>query len=90
MPNSKAQTNAPQEPVRLDKKSEIVLKNGVFVTIYKVKLGHLILCDGVDDLIKFAKLIRLVTRFDDKEPTSEDVLNLDLPDFFAIVSQIQK
>lgn len=82
--------NAQQELVRLDKKSEVVLSDGTFVTIHKVKIGHLLLSQDICELSRALKLISVTTKFDDKKPTTQDVLNLDLEDFHKIMEQLSK
>lgn len=83
-------TNVPQELVRLDKKGEVILSDGRFVTIHKVKIGHLLASYGSSDLETAIRLITVTTKIDDVAPTVHDVLNLDRDDFHKIMEALNK
>lgn len=83
-------TSALQELAQLDKKAEVVLSDGRFVAIYKVKLGHVLLSKDADDTIAMVKLIHLTTKVDEKPFEVKDILNLELKDFHKIVEALNK
>ncbi len=87
-PSSNPQTNAQAEPVRLDKKTEIILSDGRFATIHKVKLGHALASQDENQIHQAAKLIHLTVKIDDKHPTILEILNLDLEDFHLIMHHL--
>lgn len=77
--------------IKLEKKSEIILSDGRFATIFKTKAGHMIVAKSVGlenlDLV-FVRLFLQVVKIDDKELTLDDVMNLDNDDYLAIVKEI--
>jgi hypothetical protein len=79
-----------QELVRLDKKGEVILSDGRFVTIHKLKLGHLYLSKDDNEMAQAIKLISFTTKIDDKPPSLEEVLNLDVEDFNKIMVALSK
>ncbi len=78
------------EPVQSDKKGELVLSDGRFVSVYKVKVFHLLAARDPDDLAQSLKLATLVTRIDEKSPTIEEMLNMEVHDFMKIMHYISK
>lgn len=85
-------TNVPQELVRLDKKGEVILSDGRFVTIHKIKVGHLLASHNgsSSDLESAIKLITVTTKIDDVSPSVHDVLNLEREDFHKIMEALNK
>lgn len=83
-------TSVLQELVQLDKKSEIVLNDGRFASIFNVKVGHMLAAQDKDQFTQMIKLVTLVVKIDDKELTAKDVLNLDQRDFNKIIEAISK
>jgi hypothetical protein len=83
-------TNALLELAPLDKKAEIVLQDGRFIEIYKVKVKHYLAATDPNNIISIIKLILVCTKIDDHAPTFEEILNLDLSDFNKIVVELQK
>jgi hypothetical protein len=81
-------TNALPGLVQSDKKAEVVLSDGRFATIYKVKVGHILAAEDENQMHQAVKLIAVTVRIDDKFPTIEDVLNLDVEDFHKIMHQL--
>lgn len=79
-----------QEPAQLDKKAELILEDGRFATIHKVKLGHVIAATDPNDLHSAVKLIALCVKIDDKLPTIQEILNIDINDFHKIMAQLSK
>lgn len=90
MRNSNQVTNALQELVQSDKKSEVILEDGRFASIYKPKVAHMIAAQDPDSLIQMVKLITLTVKIDEKELTAKDVLALDLRDFSKITEALGK
>lgn len=78
------------EPVQLDKKGEVILSDGRFVSIHKVKIGHLYACQDDNEIGRAIKLIALTTKIDDKTPKIEEILNLDVDDFHKIMMALNK
>ena len=83
-------TNVPQELVRLDKKGEVILSDGRFVTIHKIKIGHIFAAQAGSDLEAAIRLVSLTTKIDDVSPTVQDILNLDREDFHKIMEALNK
>ena len=81
-------TNAQQEFVQLDKKSEIILSDGRFATIYKLKLGHLVLAHDNNPMHQAVKLISCAVKIDDKFPEVQEVMNLEVEDFHKIMHHL--
>ncbi len=81
-------TNAPLELVQSDKKSEIVLSDGRFASIYKVKVGHLLAAEDINPMHQAVKLIAVTVKIDDKFPSIEEILRLDVEDFHKIMNQL--
>jgi hypothetical protein len=80
--------SAPQELVQFDKKSEIVLSDGRFATVCKVKIGHVIASQDENPMHQAVKLISIAVKIDDKTPTIQEVLHLDVEDFIKIMHQL--
>lgn len=82
--------NAQQELVQSDRQAEVVLSDGRFVTIYKLKVWHLILSEDKDHMVRAVNLIATATTIDDAKPTIQQILNLDVEDFNKIVVHLIK
>jgi hypothetical protein len=76
--------------VQSDKKAEVVLSDGRFATVYKVKLGHVFYSQDENVIIRSVKLIVSIVKIDDKQPTIEEVFNLNIEDFYLILHTINK
>lgn len=81
-------TNAPQEHALSDKKGEVIIANGVFVEIYRVKLKHVLNAQSQDSLSQMCKIMLQVTLFDGKTPTADELMELYIEDFNSIASVI--
>ncbi len=81
-------TNAPQGLVQSDKKAELILEDGRFATIYKVKLGHVVAAQDPDALHFAVKLIAQCVKVDDKIPTFQEIMNFDLHDYYKIMNHL--
>ncbi len=81
-------TNAPQELVQSDKKAELILEDGRFATIYKVKLGHILRAQDSDPMHFSVKLIAQCVRVDDKPLGFEEIVNFDLQDYHKIMHHL--
>lgn len=79
-----------QELAQLDNKAEIILEDGRFASIHKVKVGHMIVAQDADPLVQMAKLITLVVKIDNQPVSVKDVLNLDIKDFSKIIEAVSK
>ena len=89
--------NAHQATARLDKitneiKTEIVISDGRFVTIFKPKAAHVLFSkvEGDTDMNNLIRLLIHVVRIDNEIPKVEDILDLYLPDFNLIIDQVSK
>jgi hypothetical protein len=83
-------TNVPQELVLSDKKGEIVLSDGRFVSVFKTKVRHVLLSKDKDETVVAIKLISLVTTVDDKPFEINDIVNLSVEDFKKIAELVFK
>lgn len=88
--NSTPQTSAQQVHVQSDKIDEIILSDGRFATIYKVKVAHVVVCQDLSDLISMAKLVTMCVKIDSESIKVQDVLNMEIRDFNEICNQLSK
>jgi 5-enolpyruvylshikimate-3-phosphate synthase len=71
-------------------KGEVVLEDGRFVTVHKIKVGHVAVASDDNQVIQAAKLIAVSCLFDGKQAKLQDVLNLDMQDFDKIMKCMTK
>lgn len=76
--------------VQYDKKGEIVLSDGRFAAIHKIKVGHIVLSRAETELMSALKLIAVAVKIEDKVPTNEDLFNLNMEDFYKIMEALNK
>lgn len=76
--------------VQSDKKAEVVLSDGRFVSIHSVKMAHMYCARDPDPLMQTMKLMALITRIDDQEVKLADILNLKLEDYNLILDNMSK
>jgi hypothetical protein len=97
--NSIPQTVAPEsvQPVKdlLEPKpgsqvEELVLDNGAFVTIYPVKLIHIVSLQNLSGMEGAVRLVQLCARFDDKKLTVDELMELGGSDFLRVHAAINK
>lgn len=79
-----------QELVQSDKVAEVVLSDGRFVSIYRIKIKHLIMAADSKAALQTCKLMSLVTTIDDKPFELEDVFELRLGDYQKISDALNK
>ncbi len=84
----KVQTNAQPVFAQYDKKAEVILSDGRFATIHKIRVGHLLASSSNDPLQNAVKLIINSVKIDDKVPEPIDILNLEVRDFHKIMDSI--
>lgn len=82
--------NALPELAPLDSKSEIILEDGRFASIHKVRVGHLLAAQDPDPMVQMVKLIALTVKIDNNKVSVKDVLNLEIKDFQKIIEAISK
>lgn len=71
-------------------KAELVLKNGTFVTVYHLKMKHVLIAVDENPIMHGMKLICCLTKFDDKVPEVSEVMNLSPADYNYIMFHILK
>lgn len=76
--------------IRSERKGELVLNDGRFATVFKLKVGHLLLSQDMNDLLRMCKLLSITVRIDGEPVTVEDVLNLDIEDFNNLMAFLNK
>ena len=71
-------------------KGEVVLEDVRFVTVHRIKVGHMAVASDDNQVIQAAKLIAVSCLFDGKQAKLQDVLNLDMQGFDKILKCITK
>ncbi len=73
-----------------DRKGEVVLSDGRFATLFKVKAGHFLMSQDPNKMIELCKIMTMTVRVDDKLLTTQEVFNLDIEDFNKIAHHLLK
>ncbi len=74
--------------IAAEKKAEIILSDGRFVTIFKVKAGHIALSQDVNKMFECFKVMTYTVKVDDKPISMAEVFNLDVEDFNKICKHL--
>jgi hypothetical protein len=67
-----------------EQKGEVLLSDGRFATIFKVKAGHLAMSLDHNKMHEILKIMTMTVKIDDKPITIEEAFNLDIHDFNKI------
>ena len=76
--------------IQSERKGELVLSDGRFATVFKLKVGHLLLARDPDDLSRMLKLLTVTVKLDGEPMTMKDAVNLELDDFNNLMSLLHK
>jgi hypothetical protein len=76
--------------IKTEKALEYISGNGKFVSIYKLRFGHVALADDANDMIKTAKLISMLVEIDDTELSINDVFNLPIDFVGELIGKIME
>ena len=82
--------NAHPEPVLSDKIGEVILNDGTFAEIYKIRAKHFFNAQHVDPMVLLARLMVEVVKIDGKLLKPEDVAELELGDFNRIAVRLSE
>lgn len=88
--NSMEETNAQQALVLFDKKAEVILSDGRFAEVAKIRVAHMIAARSQDDFEQLLKLILQVVKIDNKKINADELGNLYIEDFNAIARAMSK
>lgn len=70
--------------ISAEQKGEVLLNDGRFATIFKVKAGHLAMSLDNNKMHEIMKIMTMTVKIDDKPITLEQAFNLDIHDFNKI------
>jgi hypothetical protein len=80
--------NALLEPALLDKKAEVVLSDGRFAEIFRVRVIHMINARSHDDFDQLLKIILQVVKLDGTMISSKELGDLYVEDFNLIAKAV--
>ncbi len=76
--------------ISAERKAEIVLSDGRFATIFKLKAGHIAMSLDNNKMFEVFKIMTMTVKIDDKPITMQDAFNLDAEDFNKICFNLFK
>ena len=74
--------------IAAEKKAEVVLSDGRFATIFKVKAGHIAMSLDNNKMFECFKVMTCTVKIDDKPITMQQAFNLDIEDFNTICKHL--
>lgn len=75
---------------KTDKIAEVVLSDGRFAEIFRPRVIHMIGSEDYSDMRRSVKMLMQIVKIDDKDPSVEDILALDVHDFNELLKQAFK
>ncbi len=76
--------------ISAERKAEVVLSDGRFATVFKVKAGHIAMSLDNNKMFEVFKIMTMTVKIDDKPITMQDAFNLDIEDFNKICFNLFK
>ncbi len=76
--------------IAAERKAEVVLSDGRFATIFKLKAGHIAMSLDNNKMFEVFKIMTMTVKIDDKPITMQDAFNLDAEDFNKICFNLFK
>lgn len=76
--------------ISAEQKGEVLLSDGRFATIFKVKAGHLAMSLDSNKMFEIFKIMTMTVKIDDKPITMQEAFNLDVNDFNKIIHYLFK
>ena len=74
--------------IAAEKQAELILSDGRFATIFKVKAGHIAMSLDNNKMFECFKVMTYTVKVDDKPITMQEVFNLDIEDFNKICKHL--